>query len=55
MLAWPGARLAGVLSVIFLLSHGIELTVKAYLRHSGLTVEELGKIGHDLQALYAQS
>lgn len=39
----------------FLLSHGIELTFKAYLRHSGLTVEELGKIGHDLPALYARS
>jgi hypothetical protein len=25
----------------FLVSHGIELTVKAYLRHNGITVTEL--------------
>lgn len=39
----------------FLLTHGLELTLKAYLRHAGLTVEELGKIGHDLKALYAKA
>jgi hypothetical protein len=39
----------------FLLTHGLELTFKAYLRYAGLTVEELGKIGHDLKALYARA
>lgn len=41
----------------FLLSHGLELTLKAYLRFAGLTVEELGArdLGHDLKALYAKA
>jgi hypothetical protein len=38
----------------FLIQHGIELTLKAYLRHKGLTVKELrgGKYGHDLHACH---
>lgn len=41
----------------FLLTHGIELTLKAYLRHAGLTVEQLGarELGHDLRALYTKA
>lgn len=39
----------------FLLTHGLELTLKAYLRHAGLTVEELAKVGHNLKALYAKA
>lgn len=41
----------------FLLTHGIELTLKAYLRHMGLTVEQLGArdLGHNLKALYARA
>jgi hypothetical protein len=41
----------------FLLSHSIELTLKAYLRHHGITVEELAskKYGHNLQVCYDQS
>ena len=41
----------------FLLTHGIELTLKAYLRHAGLTVEQLGArdLGHGLKALYAKA
>lgn len=41
----------------FLLTHGIELTLKAYLRHAGLTVEQLGTrdLGHDLKALYVRA
>lgn len=36
----------------FLALHGIELTLKSYLRHKGLTAKELGsrKYGHDLHA-----
>ena len=36
----------------FLLTHGIELTLKAYLRHTGMFVKELQKVGHDLQSLH---
>lgn len=39
----------------FLLTHGIELTLKSYLRHAGLSVEDLSKVGHDLKALYAKA
>lgn len=39
----------------FLLTHGIELTLKAYLRHTGLSVEDILKVGHNLKALYAIS
>jgi hypothetical protein len=41
----------------FLLTHALELTLKAYLRHAGLTVEQLGSkdLGHDLAALYAKA
>jgi hypothetical protein len=39
----------------FLLAHGIDLTLKAYLRHVGLTVEDLRKAGHDLKALHAKA
>ena len=41
----------------FLLVHGIELTFKSYLRHEGLTVEQLEKraLGHDLAALHAKA
>lgn len=41
----------------FLLLHGIELTLKSFLRHKGLTVEQLsGKgLGHDLNALLARA
>lgn len=41
----------------FLLTHGIELTLKAYLHYAGLTVEQLGAraLGHDLRALYAKA
>lgn len=39
----------------FLLTHGLELTLKAFLRHSGLSVEDLSKVGHNLKALYAKA
>ena len=41
----------------FLALHGIELTLKAYLRHKGLTVKELRglKYGHDLHACYRKA
>jgi hypothetical protein len=33
----------------FLASHGIELTLKAFLRHRGVRVRELVKLGHSLE------
>ncbi|KAB0650289.1 hypothetical protein [Burkholderia diffusa] len=41
----------------FLVYHGIELTLKAYLRHTGVTVRVLrsAKYGHDLHACYRKA
>ena len=40
----------------FLALHGIELTLKAYLRHRGLTVRELSReYGHNLYAIYEKA
>lgn len=41
----------------FLALHGIELTLKAYLRHKGLTAKELRgqKYGHDLHACHRKA
>jgi hypothetical protein len=41
----------------FLAFHGIELTLKAYLRHKGVALKEIrGKdIGHDLHACYRKA
>ncbi|KVX74546.1 hypothetical protein [Burkholderia ubonensis] len=52
----PGGQISPV-PAYFLAHHGIELTLKAYLRHAGLTVRELGskKYGHDLHACYRKA
>ena len=40
----------------FLAQHGIELTLKAFLRHQGVTVKELQKkFGHDLHACHRKA
>lgn len=41
----------------FLLTHAIELTLKAYLRHMGVSVKQLSskEFGHDLKASYAKA
>lgn len=39
----------------FLLTHAIELTLKAYLRGAGLSVRQLQGVGHDLDALLAKA
>ncbi|MBP6279093.1 MAG: hypothetical protein KA388_04965 [Rhodocyclaceae bacterium] len=41
----------------FLALHGIELTLKAYLRHKGVTVKDLRglKYGHDLHACHRKA
>jgi hypothetical protein len=52
----PG-RMISPIPAYFLAHHGIELTLKSYLRHSGLSVRELGssKYGHDLHACYRKA
>ena len=51
----PGNQISPM-PAYFLAAHGIELTLKAYLRHKGVTVRELsGKLGHDLHACYRKS
>ncbi|SOE97614.1 hypothetical protein SAMN05414139_10759 [Burkholderia sp. D7] len=52
----PGGQISPT-PAYFLAHHGIELTLKAYLRHVGVTVRELGskKYGHDLHACYRKA
>ncbi|HBC07294.1 MAG TPA: hypothetical protein DC046_06880 [Rhodospirillaceae bacterium] len=35
--------------VFFLTAHAIELILKSYLRHCGLTLKQLRNLGHDLE------
>lgn len=35
--------------VMFLVAHSIELGLKAYLRHQGLSLEEIVNLGHNLE------
>lgn len=48
---------ASTMPAYFLLTHGLELTLKAFLRHKGLKVEQFRAhdLGHDLKALYAKA
>lgn len=39
---------------VFLLSHGIELTLKAWLRTKGYSLMKLKALGHNLTALYKE-
>ncbi|WP_233890104.1 hypothetical protein [Paraburkholderia flagellata] len=52
----PGSQISPI-PAYFFVHHGVELTLKAYLRHSGVTVRELGskKYGHDLHACYRKA
>lgn len=52
----PGSQISPI-PAYFLAVHGIELTLKAFLRHHGMTVRELGskKYGHDLHACYRRA
>lgn len=52
----PGYELISPVPAYFLASHGIELTLKAYLRFQGISVDELvGKYGHDLHKAYRKA
>lgn len=52
----PGSQISPI-PAYFLAHHGIELTLKSYLRHKGLTVREIAsqKYGHDLHACYRKA
>jgi len=52
----PG-NLISPIPAYFLALHGIELTLKAYLRHKGVTVRELRSktYGHDVHACYRKA
>lgn len=52
----PGKQISPI-PAYFLAHHGIELTLKSYLRHKGLTVREIAsmKYGHDLHACYRKA
>lgn len=45
----PGYEVVAPVPVMFLVAHSIELILKAYLCHSGLTVEEIKKLNHNLK------
>lgn len=53
--AGPGYEHVSSIPAYFLAMHGIELTLKAFLREKGLTLPELRAVGHDLRALYRKS
>lgn len=55
--ARPGFELVSPIPAYFLASHGIELTLKAFLRHKGISVRDLGSrgYGHDLRACYRKA
>lgn len=50
-------RTVSPIPAYFLIAHALELTLKAYLRHQGLTVRQISSraLGHDLKALYCKS
>jgi hypothetical protein len=53
---FPG-RLVSPIPAYFLAHHGIELTLKSYLRHMGMSVSELAskKYGHNLHSCYRKA
>lgn len=52
----PGFEFVSPVPAYFLATHGIELTLKAYLRHEGISVRDLSRrYGHDLHACYRKA
>lgn len=53
----PGFELVSPIPAYYLALHSIELSLKAYLRHHGLTARELRskKYGHDIRACYQKA
>ncbi|CAJ0695026.1 hypothetical protein LMG18102_02050 [Ralstonia mannitolilytica] len=54
--ARPGFEFASPVPAYFLAAHGIELTLKAYLRHQSISVRDLmHRYGHDLHKCYRKA
>ncbi|MGF6995527.1 hypothetical protein [Paraburkholderia sp. GAS32] len=52
----PGFEFVSPIPAYFLAAHGIELTLKAYLRHTGIGARDLSRqYGHDLHACYRKA
>lgn len=54
----PGFEFVSPVPAYFLALHSIELSLKAYLRHHGVTVHDLRsmkKYGHDIRACYRKA
>lgn len=53
----PGFEMVSPVPAYFLALHSIELSLKAYLRHHGVTARELRskKYGHDIRACYRKA
>ncbi len=48
----PGYEISAPSPVMFLVAHSMELALKAYMRNAGLTVADIRKLGHDLDACF---
>jgi len=51
----PGYDIVAPPPVMFLVAHSIELTLKAYLRHLGLTVTDIVELKHDLNKAWRRA
>lgn len=48
-------KVVAPIPALYLAGHGIELSLKAYLRHHGVSVRKLQKLGHDLDRCYRRA
>jgi hypothetical protein len=53
--AQPGYELIAPVPAYYMAGHGIELSLKAYLRHHGATLRDLKNYGHDLHQSYRKA
>lgn len=53
--ARKGYEFISPIPAYFLMAHGIELTLKAFLQHKGVTVKELRSYSHNLDACYRKA
>jgi hypothetical protein len=50
-----GHEIFAPIPVMYLVAHSIELSLKSYLLHKGVTLEKLKQIGHDLEKCYRKA
>ncbi|MCR8960338.1 hypothetical protein M0765_022190 [Variovorax sp. S2] len=53
--AKPGFEIMAPVPALYLVGHGCELTLKAFLLHKGATLQDIKKLGHDLSAALAEA